>query len=60
MHCFDPVHLVAPDGEDGLVDGPGVGVEADTDLQGNVWVKTRLLSDHHRTLASYPHTCPCV
>ena len=36
MHCFDPAHLVAPDSEDGLVDGPGVGVEADTDLQGDI------------------------
>ena len=23
-------------------------------------VKTRLLSHHHPTLASYPHTCPCL
>ena len=35
-YCHYPVHLVAPDGKDGPVDGPGVGVEADTDLQGNV------------------------
>lgn len=41
-YCYHPVDLVAPDGEHGPVDGPGVGVEADTDLQGNVWVKTRL------------------
>lgn len=36
-YCYHPVDLVAPDGEHGPVDGPGVGVEADTDLQGNVW-----------------------
>ena len=35
-YCYHRVHLVAPDGEHGPVDGPGVGVEADTDLQGNV------------------------
>ena len=36
--CYAPAHLVAPDCDHGLVDSPGVGVEADTDLQGDVWV----------------------
>ena len=37
-----PVHLVAPDCDHGLVDCPGVGVETDTDLQGNVWMMIQL------------------